>query len=73
MILQLDSLQYFIFHTINLTDLHSSPAPLFKTFKAFLICFPKCPIFSTIESYAPEVAYGGVYACIAVDVSRYGH
>jgi hypothetical protein len=31
--------------------LHSSPAPNFKTFKAFLIYFSKCPSFGTMQSY----------------------
>jgi len=43
---RLDSLQYFIFHTIGPTGLlHPSPAPHFKTFQLFLIYFPKCPKF----------------------------
>jgi hypothetical protein len=35
--------------------LHHSPAPNFKTFQEFLIHFPKCPVSSTIPSYAPNV------------------
>jgi hypothetical protein len=31
-------------------DLHSSPAPLFRTFQVFLTYFPKRPIFSTIKT-----------------------
>ena len=49
-----DSMQYFfISHTIGPTDLqHPSPAPHFKTSQVFLIYFPKCPSFSTPQSYA---------------------
>jgi hypothetical protein len=36
--------------------LHPSPAPHFTTFKVFLIYGPKRPSFSTIQSYAPNVA-----------------
>jgi hypothetical protein len=44
------------------TDLlHPSPAPHFKTFKVFLICFSKCPSFSTIQSYTPTVALIGFF------------
>jgi hypothetical protein len=36
---------------IGPTDLlHPSPAPHFKTFQVFLICCPKRPCFSTIQS-----------------------
>jgi hypothetical protein len=42
---------------ISPTDLfHPSPAPHFKTLKVFLIYCPKRPSYSTIESYAPNVA-----------------
>jgi len=27
-----------------------SPAPHFITFKVFLVCYPKCPICSTLQS-----------------------
>jgi hypothetical protein len=47
---------FSISHTIGLTVLHPSPAPHFKTFRVFLIYFPKCPSFSTIQSYAPNIA-----------------
>ena len=36
--------------------LHPSPASHFKIFQVFLISFLKCPRFSTIQSYAPNVA-----------------
>jgi len=36
--------------------LHPSPAPHFKTFQVFLIYCPKRPSFTTIWSYAPNVA-----------------
>jgi hypothetical protein len=54
----LDSKWYFfVFHTIGPSDLlNPSPAPHFKTFQAFLIHFPQCPNFSTLQSYAPNVA-----------------
>jgi len=40
---------------IGPTDLlHPSPVPHFKTFHLFLICCPKCPSFSTIQSHAPN-------------------
>jgi len=29
----------------------------FKNVQAFLLCFPKCPSFSTIKSYAANVAF----------------
>ena len=53
-------LLYVILHycTISTTDLlHTSPVPHFKTSKLFLIYFLKCPSFSTIQSYAPNVAF----------------
>jgi len=49
--LLLDSVQYLFSHTSSPADLlYSSPAPHFKTFQV-LIYFPKCPIFSTTQSY----------------------
>jgi hypothetical protein len=46
-----------ISHTIGPADLpHPSPAPHFKTFQVFLTDFPNCPIFSTIQSHALDVA-----------------
>jgi len=46
-------MQHFIFHKNGPTDILSpSPAPNFKTFKVFLIYFPKYPGFSTMQSYA---------------------
>jgi len=36
---------------------HSSAAPHFKTFQVFLICCPKRPSFSTIQSHAPNVLF----------------
>jgi hypothetical protein len=40
---------------IGPTDLlHPSPASYFRNFNAFLIYFPKCPAFSTMQSYAPD-------------------
>jgi len=39
------------------TDLHPFPAPHFKTMKVFLVYLPKCPIFSTMQRYAPNVVY----------------
>ena len=42
---------------IGPTDLlHPSPAPHFKTFQVFLICCPKRPSFSTIQSHAQNNA-----------------
>ena len=37
-------------------QIHPSPAPLFKTFQVFVIYLPMCPIFSTTQSCAPNVA-----------------
>ena len=53
----LEVMQYFLIsHTIGPTDLvHLSPAAHFKTFQIFLIYYPKCPSFSTIQCYAPNV------------------
>jgi len=48
---------YLIFHAMDPTDLHPSPAQHFKTLKAFLIFFAKCPFLSTIHSYALSVAF----------------
>ena len=43
---------------IGPTDLlHPSPAPHFKTFQVFLICCPKRPSFSTLQSHVPNVAF----------------
>jgi len=54
--LPLDSTQQFIFHTIGPNDLlHLLSAQHFKTFQAFLICFPKCPSFSTVQRYGSNV------------------
>jgi hypothetical protein len=55
----LDSMQYFLIsHMIGPTDLlHPSPAPHYKTFQVFLIYFPKCPSFSTIQCYAANAAF----------------
>ena len=48
----------FISHMIGSNDLlHPSPASHFKTFQVFLICCPKRPSFSTIQSHAPNVAF----------------
>jgi len=42
---------------IGPTDLlHPPPALHFKTFQVFLAYYPKRPSFSTIKSYAPNVA-----------------
>jgi len=42
---------------IGPTDLrHPSPASNFKTFQVLPTYCPKCPRFSTIKSYAPNVA-----------------
>jgi hypothetical protein len=56
--LLLDSKQYFfISDMISPTDLfHPPPTPHFKTFQVFLIYCPKRPSFSTIYSYASNVA-----------------
>jgi len=46
---------------IGPTDLlHPSPAPHLKTFQVFLIHLPKCPIFSTTQSYVPYAALTAV-------------
>jgi len=42
---------------IGTADIRPSKAPIFKTFQVFLIYFPKCPSFSTIQSCAPNVAF----------------
>jgi hypothetical protein len=47
----------FISHTIGPTDLHPSPAPLFKTFQVSLIYFTKCPNFRIIQSYIQNIAF----------------
>jgi hypothetical protein len=50
-------LHFLFFHTILPADfLRPSQAPLLKTLCVFLICFPKCSSFSTIQSCAPNVA-----------------
>jgi hypothetical protein len=52
-----------IFRTIGLNDLlHPSPAPHFKIFQLFIIYCPKCPSFSTTQSYvsAPHKAVPNV-------------
>jgi len=41
--------------------LHPSPASHFKTFQAFLIYFPNCPSFSTIQSYATNVEFTSLF------------
>ena len=49
-------LHSFIFHTIDRIDLlHPPPGRHFNNFHVFLIYFPKCPRFSTMQSYAPNV------------------
>jgi hypothetical protein len=45
---------FFISYTIGTTDLHPFPAPHFKTFQAFLLCFLKCPNLRIIKSYTPN-------------------
>ena len=46
----LDYTLYFVSHTTGPLDLlNPSPTPHFKTFKAFLIYFLKCPSFSTTK------------------------
>ena len=45
-----------ISRTIGPTDLHPSPAPHFKTVQVLVIYSPWCPGFSTIQSYAPNIA-----------------
>jgi len=39
-----------------------SPAPHFETFKVFLIYFPQCPVFSTVQSDTPNVQNALVYS-----------
>jgi len=46
-----------ISHTIGPLDLHTSPASPIRTFKVLLIYFPKCQIFITVPSYAPNVGF----------------
>jgi len=49
--------QFFTSHTIGTIGLlQPYPAPHFKAFQVFLIYFPKCPSFSTIQIYVPNVA-----------------
>jgi len=48
---------YFISHTIGQSGLHPSPALHCKTYHVLLIYFSKCPRFSTIRSYAQNVAF----------------
>jgi len=52
---------------IDPTDLlRPCPAKHFKTFKAFLVQSPKGPSFSTIQSYAPNVAFHAFLPSIEV-------
>jgi hypothetical protein len=53
-----DSVQYyFISQSIGPTELlHSSSPPHLKTLQVFLINFPKCPNFGTLQSCAPSFA-----------------
>jgi len=53
-----DSLKhFFISHIIGPSDLpHPSAAPHLKTSQVYLIYFPKCPSFSTIQSSTPNIA-----------------
>lgn len=46
-----------LYYTSSLyTDIpHPSPAPHFRTFMVLLIYFPKCPSFSTLQSYVRNV------------------
>jgi len=54
----LDSVYYFfISHTIGPAVLDTSPAPHSKPSQVFPICFPKCPDFKTVQSYAPSVCF----------------
>lgn len=54
-------LWYFIFHKIGPTEIfHHSKTPHFKTFKVFMICFPKFLRFSTIN-YASNVTFISAY------------
>jgi hypothetical protein len=49
-------ISYLIIQMISPNHLlNPSPAPQFNIFKVLLIHFPKCPSFSTIPSYAPNV------------------
>jgi hypothetical protein len=49
---------FLISHTIGSPDLLPfSPAQHFKIFHVFLTYFPVCLNFSTIQSYAPNVAF----------------
>jgi len=49
---------FFISHMIGPTDLlHPPPAPHFEIFQVFLICCPKRPSFSTIQSHTSNVAF----------------
>jgi len=45
-----------ISHTIGPNDLHPSSAPHFTTVQVLVIHSPWCPGFSTIQSYAPNIA-----------------
>jgi hypothetical protein len=61
----------FLSHMIYPTDLlHPSPAPHFKTSQVFLICCPKRPSFSNIQSRAPNVTLYKVFPQIQVQVAR---
>jgi hypothetical protein len=49
---------FFVSQMISPIDLlQPSPAPHFITSQVFLIYFPNCPSFSTIQNYAPNVAF----------------
>ena len=48
---------YLTFHATDPADLRPSPAQHFKTLKAFLSCFAKCPFFSTVHSYALSLSF----------------
>ena len=49
---------FIISHKIGRTDLpHPFPGPQFKNFQVCLTYFPKCPSFSTTQSFTPNVAF----------------
>lgn len=57
------------FHTIDQTCLdRPSWTPRFKLSTYFLVCFPKCPSFNTIKSYATKVASHYMYEFVSTCV-----
>jgi energy-coupling factor transporter transmembrane protein EcfT len=59
--------KFLSFFAVTFTDLlHPSPVPHLKVFKVLVIYFPKCAVFRTVQSRAPNIFYIFMYLFMAL-------